>query len=82
MYGGEWIGGELVVPQLKLKIKLNPGDVVVMDSNLFHEVLTSRGHRYSMVFFTKTHNESTEAGKLEVPKDLLWLSSKNFGLFD
>jgi len=60
IYGGDWIGSELVVPQLRLKIKLNPSDVIVMDSYLFHEVLTSRGHRYSMVFFTKTHNESTK----------------------
>jgi len=51
IYGGNWVGGELVIPQLKLKIKLSAGDIVVMDSYLFHEVLTSRGHRYSMVFF-------------------------------
>jgi len=81
IYGGNWVGGELVIPQLKLKIKLSAGDIVVMDSYLFHEVLTSRGHRYSMVFFTKTHNQMSDAGELAVPKNLHWLSQKNFGEF-
>lgn len=67
-YAGNFYWGELVLPQLQLKIELQEGDVVVMDSGLFQNVEQANGPRASMVFFTKMHNELSTAGnELKVP---------------
>jgi len=77
------VGGRLRLPQLDLEVDLQPGDIVVMDGVLFHVVTPFAGERISLVFFTKRHNiesfSSTE--KLEVPEELTWLNSRNFGIF-
>jgi len=57
MYAGNWYGGSLEIPQLNLRINLQAGDVVIMDSVLFHQVERVVGTRFSIVFFTKNHNE-------------------------
>jgi hypothetical protein len=79
-YGGKWsMGGDLIIPQLGIRIKVRAGDVVIMDSGLFHKVLNFEGTRYVIVFFSKTHNEISKTGnKLFVPKDLSWLSNDMF----
>jgi len=80
MYGAEWTwGGDIVIPQLGIKIKMKPGDVIVMDSGIFHMVTDFQGTRFVVVFFTKMHNEISGTGnKLVVPEDLLWLSNTLF----
>jgi len=53
-----------------------------MDSVLFHQVERVVGTRFSIVFFTKNHNEISSGGnRLEVPPGLDWLSKPNFGMF-
>ena len=82
MYGGDFIGGELCVPQLGIKVLLQKGDLVILDSRLFHEVLRFYHSRYSIVFFAKPHHKiSKKKNTLEVPEDLKWLSKENFSLF-
>ena len=80
LYAGDWMwGGELIIPQLGIKIFLQPGDVIVMDSGLFHKVMDFEGTRYVIVFFTKSHQLESKAGnKLYVPIDLRWLSNDLF----
>jgi len=82
MYSGEWINGELCIPQIGIKVVLQKGDIVILDSRLFHEVLRHYGTRYSLVFFAKHHNAiSSKNNILHMPNDLEWLHKKNFGLF-
>jgi len=80
LYAGEWYwGGDLVIPQLGIRIAIQPGDVIVMDSGLFHFVTDFQGRRYVIVFFTKSHEQESAAGNiLMVPKDLSWLSKEKF----
>jgi len=81
LYGGDWIGGALELPQLDIKIELQKGDIVVMDSGIFHQVERIAGTRFSAVFFTKNHNEISNSGnELKVPENLSWLSQKYFGI--
>jgi len=50
--GGEFTGGELSFPELKMKFAVQPGDVIAFRSYLLvHEVLNYNGERYSAVFF-------------------------------
>jgi len=52
---GEWEGGDLIFPQLKVRIKLKPGNILAFRSNLLvHGNLPYSGVRHSLVFFT--HN--------------------------
>jgi len=80
IYAGKWaVGGDLVIPQLGVIINLKAGDVVVMDSGLFHRVTDFEGTRLVAVFFSKTHNLVSDAGNvLTVPNELLWLSNEMF----
>jgi len=81
MYAGKWaMGGDVIIPQLQIKIQLSPGDYIVMDSGLFHMVSDFQGTRFVAVFFTKTHNEiSSRTGNvLLVPEELQWLSNDMF----
>jgi len=81
-YGGDWVGGALELPQLDLKIELQEGDIVVMDSVIFHQVERFAGTRFSVVFFTKNHNEiSSSKNELKVPLKDKWLSDEFFGVF-
>jgi hypothetical protein len=82
LYAGDWEGGGLELPQILKRIMLKPGDAVVMDSILFHQVQKKAGDRVSISFFTKNYKEKSAANNiLEVPSSLVWLSTKNFGLF-
>jgi len=82
IYAGDFDKGELCIPQLGIKVHLKKGDVVILDSRLFHEVLRHYRTRFSMVFFAKKHNKVSDKGNvLTVPEDLEWLSCKNFRLF-
>lgn len=57
---GEFEGGELVLPTLKLALKFQPGDVVFFRSALlYHYLMPFVGHRTSFVFFT--HQDVVEA---------------------
>ena len=81
MYGGNWHGGALEIPQLNMRINVQAGDVVIMDSILFHQVERVVGTRFSIVFFTKNHKEQSGAGNmLAVPPELSWLSKPNFAI--
>src|SRR5215216_7813631 len=52
---GDWEGGDLIFPQLNVRIKLKPGNILAFRSNLsVHGNLPYSGVRYSLVFFT--HN--------------------------
>jgi hypothetical protein len=52
---GEWEGGDLIFPQLNVRIKLKPGNILAFRSNLLvHGNLPCSGVRHSLVFFT--HN--------------------------
>ena len=52
---GEWEGGDLIFPQLNVRIKLKPGNILAFRSNLLvHGNLPCSGIRHSLVFFT--HN--------------------------
>ena len=52
---GEWEGGDLIFPQLNVRIKLKPGNILAFRSNLLvHENLSCSGVRHSLVFFN--HN--------------------------
>jgi len=80
LYAGEWVGGALEIPQLDIMIELQPGDVVIMDSILFHHVQRKAGPRFSIVFFTKNHNEESQSGlKLEIDLATKWLSQPYLG---
>jgi len=81
MYAGRWrLGGAVVIPQLGIRIIVKPGDVIVLDSGLFHMVTNFLGTRYVAVFFTKGHKKKSKTGNiLNVPEDLLWCSRKMFG---
>lgn len=81
MYSGDFYGGELVVPQLQLKIAVKQGDVVILDSGVFHYTESCHGDWYSMVFFTKQHHGESASGSLQIPPHLTWSSEANFGLF-
>jgi len=82
LYTGDWLDGELCIPQLGIKVSLQKGDAVILDSRLFHEVLRHYGTRFSMVFFAKKHNAiSAKLNNLYVPQELEFLSKVNFGLF-
>ncbi len=51
----EWEGGDLIFPQLNVRIKLKPGNILAFRSNLLvHGNLSCSGVRHSLVFFT--HN--------------------------
>ena len=53
---GDFTGGELVIPLLKMMFKFEPGDMIFfMWTLLEHYVLPFTGHRTSLVFFTH-HN--------------------------
>ncbi|UZO17195.1 uncharacterized protein OCT59_008556 [Rhizophagus irregularis] len=53
---GEWKGGDLIFPQLNIRIKLKPGNILAFRSNLLvHGNLPCSGVRHSLVFFT--HND-------------------------
>ena len=53
---GNFTGGELVIPMLKMKFKFQPGDVIFFRSTVLeHYVLPFVGDRTSLVFFTH-HN--------------------------
>jgi len=79
IYAGKWVmGGYLIIPQLGIIIFIQPGDVVVLDSVLFHKVSDFEGTRFSAVFFTKTHNEYSNSGELVVPDNLKWISNEFF----
>jgi hypothetical protein len=82
LYGGTWVGGGMEIPQLGITIELQQGDVIIMDSILFHQVQRKAGTRNSIVFFTKKYNETSSKGNiLKVPKNMNWLYKNNFGLF-
>jgi predicted 2-oxoglutarate/Fe(II)-dependent dioxygenase YbiX len=50
---GEWEGGELIIPQLGIKINLVKGQVVMMRSSLLvHGNYIARGFRIGLVFFS------------------------------
>ena len=52
---GEWKGRNLIFPQLKVWVKLKPGNILAFRSNLLvHENLPYSDIRHSLVFFT--HN--------------------------
>ena len=52
---GEWEGGDLIFPQINVRIKLKPGNILLFRSNLLvHGNLPCLGVRHSLVFFT--HN--------------------------
>ena len=52
---GDWEGGDLIFPQLNVRIKLKPGNILAFRSNLLvHGNLSCSGVRHSLVFFT--HN--------------------------
>ena len=52
---GDWEGGDLIFPQLNVRIKLKPGNILAFRSNLLvHGNLPFSGVRHSLVFFT--HN--------------------------
>lgn len=52
---GEWEGGDLIFPQLKVRVKLKPRNILAFRSNLLvHGNLLCSGVRHSLVFFT--HN--------------------------
>jgi hypothetical protein len=52
---GEWEGGDLIFPQLNVRIKLKPGNILAFRSNLLvHGNLPCSGVRHSLVFFN--HN--------------------------
>jgi len=80
MYAGKWAwGGKMVIPQLGIEIEMQPGDIIVMDSGLFHMVTDFQGTRFVVVFFTKHHNKISNSGNvLVVPENLLWLSNPLF----
>jgi len=81
LYAGDWLGGALELPQLGITIELKQGDIIVMDSVLFHQVQRIAGTRYSVVFFSKQKNEVNPISglKLYIPDDLQWLSKPFFG---
>jgi len=71
MYAGSWADGGLIyIPQLGVKIKVKAGDVVIMDSKLFHKVDDFEGIRYVMIFFTKSYVEKSKKN---------WLYSQSSG---
>jgi len=79
IYAGDWaMGGDVIIPQLGIRIVVKPGDVIVMDSGLFHKVTDFEGTRFVAVFFSKTHNEVSKSGELKVPQELSWLSNPDF----
>lgn len=52
---GDWEGGDLIFPQLNVRIKLKPGNILAFRSNLLvHGNLPCSDVRHSLVFFT--HN--------------------------
>ena len=52
---GDWEGGDLIFPQLNVRIKLKPGNILAFRSNLLvHGNLPCSGVRHLLVFFT--HN--------------------------
>jgi len=81
LYTGDWLGGALELPQLGITIQLKQGDIIVMDSVLFHQVQKIAGTRYLVVFFSKQKNEVNPISglKLYIPDDLQWLSKPFFG---
>lgn len=53
---GEFIGGELVIPTLKLSLKFQPGDVIFFRSTLlYHYLMPFVGQRTSFVFLSHEH---------------------------
>jgi len=52
---GDWEGGDVIFPQLNIRVKLKPGNILAFRSNLLiHGNLPCFGVRHSLVFFT--HN--------------------------
>src|SRR5215216_6135018 len=50
---GEWEGEDLIFSQLKVQVKLKPGNILAFRSNLLlYENLLCSGVRHSLVFFT------------------------------
>jgi len=82
MYAGLWKwGGDVVIPQLRIKIVVKPGDIIIMDSGLFHMVTDFHGTRFVVVFFTKRHKKRSKAGNLLlVPENLAWCCKRMFGV--
>ncbi|GAA5983793.1 hypothetical protein JCM5350_002398 [Sporobolomyces pararoseus] len=53
---GEFEGGDLYLPRHQIRIRYNPGDVILFKSNLLeHMVLPFKGNRYAVVLFTHHH---------------------------
>jgi hypothetical protein len=60
---GNYTGGDLVFPELKLRFVVRPGDIIYFRSReLLHENFAVKGHRRSIVF-TACHNCFTEYGQ-------------------
>ena len=52
---GDWEGGDVIFPQLNIRVKLKPENILAFRSNLLiHSNLPCFGVRHSLVFFT--HN--------------------------
>jgi len=70
-----WSGGAFLVRCMGLRICVRPGDVLIFESRLFHEVESVLGVRFSVVSYCK--KEKLDGKSL--PRDMTWLSSPHFG---
>jgi len=77
-----WMGGAFLVRMFGLRVPVQPNDVVLFNSNLWHEVDSTTGVRFSLVSYCKQFGSiSGGLQDTHVPEDIQWVFTPDFGLF-
>jgi len=77
-----WTGGSFIIRMFGLKVPVRPGDHILFDSRIWHEVSKTSGVRFSVVAYADRIG-SVEYGlnHIHFPEDLMdWLTDENFNL--
>jgi hypothetical protein len=76
-FQNRWMDGAFLVRIFGLRVPVNPRDVVLYQSQLWHEVAPTTGVRLSLVSYCKEFPSNTYA-----PENLDWVFKSDFGLFN
>lgn len=77
-----WTGGSFVIRLFGLKVPVRPGDHILFDSRIWHEVSRTSGVRFSVVAYAdRIGSEEFGLDHIYFPTELMdWLTDENFNL--
>jgi len=73
----DFFGGQFICRTLGLGFSVQPGDVLLFDSNLFHEVASTVGTRFNITAYTR--NETNFLQGCKIAPGAEWLFKKILG---